>query len=73
VVPLGRSDSDEPARPATPTPPAGFALVGREDHAAFTRVRYRAPSAVAVTAAGLAPLAPGSATFPSRLLVWPES
>jgi hypothetical protein len=71
VVPLSRSDADEPERPETPPPPAGFELIGREDHATFTRVRYRAPSAITVTAAGLAPLAPGSATFPSRLLVWP--
>lgn len=71
VVPLGRSDSDEPERPATPPPPAGFALAGREERPTFTRVRYSAPSPVTVTAAELAPLAPGSARFPSRLLVWP--
>ena len=73
VVPLGRSDTEEPARPATPPAPAGFVLVDREDHATFTRVRYRAAAPAAVTAAGLAPLAPGTSRFPSRLLVWPES
>jgi 4-amino-4-deoxy-L-arabinose transferase-like glycosyltransferase len=72
VVPLGRSDGDEPARPATPPPPTGFTVAGRQDHPTFTRVLYRAASPVTVTAAGLAALAPGSATFPSRLMVWPS-
>jgi mannosyltransferase len=71
VVPLGRADGDDPARPETPAPPAGFELEGREDHPTFTRVRYRARDQVTVSAAGLAPLAPASPTFPSALLVWP--
>ncbi len=73
VLPLGRSDADEPARPATPAPPAGFTLAARDEHATFTRVRYVAKTPVTVTAAELAPLAPGSSTFPARLLVWPAS
>ena len=73
VLPLGRSDEDKPARPATPAPPAGFTLAARDEHATFTRVRYVAETPVTVTAAGLAPLAPGSSTFPSRLLVWPAA
>jgi mannosyltransferase len=71
MLPLGRSDGHDPARPETPPAPAGFTLVEREDHPTFTRVRYRAPEPVTVSADGLAPLAPGSPTFPSALLVWP--
>jgi 4-amino-4-deoxy-L-arabinose transferase-like glycosyltransferase len=73
VVPLGRSDGDDPARPETPPPPAGFALAGREDHRTFTRLRYRASEPVTVSAAGLAPLAPGTPTFPPVLLIWPPA
>jgi mannosyltransferase len=71
VLPLGRSDGDEPARPETPPPPAGFELEAREDHPTFTRVRYRAAQPVSVTPAALAPLAPSTPTFPPVLLVWP--
>ena len=73
VLPLGRSDEDGPSRPATPAPPAGFTLAARDEHATFTRVRYVASTPVTVTAAGLAPLAPGSSTFPARLLIWPRA
>jgi hypothetical protein len=71
VQPLGRADGDDPARPATPAPPAGFVLEEREEHATFTRMRYSAEAPVTVTATGLAPLAPATPTFPPALLVWP--
>ncbi|HEV7846222.1 MAG TPA: glycosyltransferase family 39 protein [Thermoleophilaceae bacterium] len=72
VQPLGRSDVDEPARPATPPPPPGFVLHAREDHSTFTRIRYSAPKPVAVNAAGLAPLLPATPSFPPQLMVWPR-
>ena len=73
AVPLGRADGDDPERPATPPPPEGFSLVGREDHRTFTRVRYRAAGPVMLTPAALNALAPGTPTFPSVLLVWPPA
>jgi hypothetical protein len=71
VQPLGRSDGDDPERPQTPLAPAGFVFIEREEHPTFTRVRYRAREPVAVTSAGLAPLAPATPTFPPALMVWP--
>jgi hypothetical protein len=72
VIPLSRADADGPARPETPAPPPGFAPAERAEHDTFTRFRYRATGPpVPVTAGGLAPLAPATATFPPQLLVWP--
>jgi ATP dependent DNA ligase-like protein len=71
VQPLRRGDSEGPARPATPPPPPGFRPAGRDDRPTFTSIRYRAERPVRVTPAALAPLAPGTATFPPVLLVWP--
>jgi mannosyltransferase len=71
VLPLTRADGDGPARPRTPPPPPGFTSVQRDNHPTFTRMRYSAPKPVTVTAAGLAPLAPATPTFPSALLIWP--
>lgn len=73
VVPLGRADGDDPERPETPAPPQGFELAGREEHRTFTRIRYSAREPVTVGAPGLAPLAPGTPTFPPVLLVWPDA
>ena len=67
------ADGDDPARPETPAPPEGFTLAGREDHRTFTRLRYRAPEPVTVSATTLAPLAPGTPTFPPVLLLWPPA
>jgi hypothetical protein len=71
AVPLGRADGDDPERPATPPPPQGFDLVGREDHDTFTRVSYRAAEPATLTTPGLSSLVPGTPTFPPVLLVWP--
>ena len=73
VLPLARSDGNDPPRPKTPAPPAGFQLAGRENHPTFTWIRYLAREPVTVSAASLAPLAPATPTFPPRLLVWPAS
>jgi 4-amino-4-deoxy-L-arabinose transferase-like glycosyltransferase len=71
VQPLGRADADDPIRPETPAPPPGFVLVEREEHPTFTRLRYRAPEPVAVSAPAVAALSPSTPTFPPVLLIFP--
>lgn len=71
VVPLTRGDLEGAARPPTPPPPAGFELAGREQHAAFTLVRYRADPPAPLDPAAAGALAPGTPTFPAVMLVWP--
>jgi mannosyltransferase len=73
MLPIARGDSEGPARPDTPPAPEGFELAEREDHGTFTRISYRAPQPLTVSAASLAPLAPATPTFPPVLLVWPAA
>lgn len=71
VAPVGRADADDPVRPETPPPPAGFTLTRRREPETFTRITYSAPEPVAVSAPGLAGLSPSTPTFPPVLLVFP--
>jgi hypothetical protein len=71
VLPLTRGDLDAPPRAPTPPPPAGFAPAVREEHPAFTLLSYRADPPAPLDPATATALAPGTATFPSVLLLWP--
>jgi hypothetical protein len=71
VQPLRRGDSEGPARPATPPPPPAFRAAGRDDRPDLHQHPLPGRAPVRVTPAALAPLAPGTATFPPVLLIWP--
>ena len=71
VLPLARGDAPGPTRAPTPPAPPGFALAGREERPGFSLIRYRAAAPTPLDPAAATALAPGTATFPSVVLVWP--
>jgi mannosyltransferase len=71
VLPLTRGDAAGPTRAHTPPPPAGFKPAKREERPGVTLLSYQAEPAVPLDPAAVAALAPGTATFPSVVLLWP--